>query len=59
MPGPPAVLRTSGTLLPPEEPTSQETARKPMSLYSDYLDEIALRKEEGLHAKPIDDAALV
>ena len=30
-----------------------------MSLYSDYLDQIALRKEEGLHAKPIDDAALV
>jgi aconitate hydratase 2/2-methylisocitrate dehydratase len=30
-----------------------------MSLYSDYLEEIEKRKTEGLHAKPIDDAALV
>ncbi|WP_204112910.1 bifunctional aconitate hydratase 2/2-methylisocitrate dehydratase [Shimia biformata] len=30
-----------------------------MSLYSDYLAEIATRKEQGLHPKPIDDGALV
>ena len=30
-----------------------------MSLYTDYLTEIEARKEEGLHPKPIDDAALV
>ncbi len=30
-----------------------------MSLYTDYLAEIATRKEQGLHPKPIDDAALV
>lgn len=30
-----------------------------MSLYTDYLNEIATRKEQGLHAKPIDDGALV
>ncbi|MCG3268357.1 bifunctional aconitate hydratase 2/2-methylisocitrate dehydratase [Yoonia sp. I 8.24] len=29
-----------------------------MSLYSDYLAEIETRKEQGLHPKPIDDAAL-
>ncbi|MDO6590567.1 bifunctional aconitate hydratase 2/2-methylisocitrate dehydratase [Loktanella sp. D2R18] len=29
-----------------------------MSLYSDYLAEIEARKEQGLHPKPIDDAAL-
>ena len=29
-----------------------------MSLYEDYLAEIETRKEQGLHAKPIDDAAL-
>ncbi|MFK8016354.1 MAG: bifunctional aconitate hydratase 2/2-methylisocitrate dehydratase [Gammaproteobacteria bacterium] len=30
-----------------------------MSLYKDYLNEIDARKEQGLHPKPIDDAALV
>ena len=30
-----------------------------MSLYTDYLEEIKLRKEEGLHPKPIEEAALV
>ncbi len=30
-----------------------------MSLYSDYLQEIETRKEQGLHPKPIDDGALV
>ena len=30
-----------------------------MSLYSDYLTEIETRKGEGLHPKPIEDAALV
>ena len=30
-----------------------------MSLYSAYLQEIEDRKGEGLHAKPIDDAALL
>ncbi|WP_439110533.1 bifunctional aconitate hydratase 2/2-methylisocitrate dehydratase [Lentibacter sp.] len=30
-----------------------------MSLYADYLKEIEARKEQGLHPKPIDDAALV
>lgn len=30
-----------------------------MSLYTDYLNEIAARKEQGLHPKPIEDSALV
>ncbi|MEM6789567.1 MAG: bifunctional aconitate hydratase 2/2-methylisocitrate dehydratase [Myxococcota bacterium] len=30
-----------------------------MSLYAEYLQEIETRKEYGLHAKPIEDAALV
>ena len=30
-----------------------------MSLYSEYLQEIETRKEQGLHPKPIEDAALV
>lgn len=30
-----------------------------MSLYSEYLEEIEQRKEEGLHPKPIDDSALL
>ncbi|MEL7297239.1 MAG: bifunctional aconitate hydratase 2/2-methylisocitrate dehydratase, partial [Pseudomonadota bacterium] len=30
-----------------------------MSLYTDYLADIEKRKEQGLHAKPIEDAALV
>ena len=30
-----------------------------MSLYSAYLEEIAARKTDGLHAKPIDDGALL
>ncbi|MBU2982325.1 bifunctional aconitate hydratase 2/2-methylisocitrate dehydratase [Lentibacter algarum] len=30
-----------------------------MSLYTDYLNEIEARKEQGLHPKPIDDSALV
>ncbi|MBL91122.1 MAG: bifunctional aconitate hydratase 2/2-methylisocitrate dehydratase [Myxococcales bacterium] len=30
-----------------------------MSLYTDYLEQIETRKEEGLHAKPIEDADLV
>ena len=30
-----------------------------MTLYTDYLAEIETRKEQGLHAKPIEDAALV
>ena len=30
-----------------------------MSLYTDYLDQIETRKEQGLHPKPIEDAALV
>ncbi|MGS2716697.1 bifunctional aconitate hydratase 2/2-methylisocitrate dehydratase [Eionea flava] len=30
-----------------------------MSLYTQYLDEIATRKTEGLHPKPIDDADLL
>ena len=30
-----------------------------MSLYNDYLQEIEERKGQGLHPKPIDDAALV
>lgn len=30
-----------------------------MSLYTNYLTEIATRKEQGLHPKPIDDGALV
>ena len=30
-----------------------------MSLYTDYLDEIETRKSQGLHPKPIEDAALV
>ena len=30
-----------------------------MSLYSDYLDQIATRKTQGLHPKPIEDADLV
>ena len=30
-----------------------------MSLYKDYLDEIETRKEQGLHPKPIEDAAFV
>ena len=30
-----------------------------MSLYTDYLTEIATRKEQGLNPKPIDDGALV
>ncbi|MEO0662834.1 MAG: hypothetical protein AAFZ87_14960, partial [Planctomycetota bacterium] len=30
-----------------------------MSVYTDYLDEIETRKEQGLHPKPIEDAALV
>ncbi|SIO14641.1 bifunctional aconitate hydratase 2/2-methylisocitrate dehydratase [Vannielia litorea] len=29
-----------------------------MSLYASYLEEIAARKEQGLHPKPIDDGAL-
>ncbi|MQQ09515.1 bifunctional aconitate hydratase 2/2-methylisocitrate dehydratase [Epibacterium sp. SM1979] len=29
-----------------------------MSLYTDYLNEIETRKEQGLHPKPIDDGAL-
>ncbi|MEP2945463.1 MAG: bifunctional aconitate hydratase 2/2-methylisocitrate dehydratase [Lentilitoribacter sp.] len=30
-----------------------------MSLYTDYLNEIETRKEQGLHPKPIEDSALV
>ena len=30
-----------------------------MSLYTDYLEEIATRKEQGLNPKPIEEAALV
>ncbi len=30
-----------------------------MSLYTQYLEEIAARKKDGLHPKPIDDGALV
>jgi len=30
-----------------------------MSLYTDYLDQIETRKEQGLHPKPIEDAELV
>ena len=30
-----------------------------MSLYADYLNQIETRKEQGLHPKPIEDAALV
>ncbi len=30
-----------------------------MSLYTQYLEEIAARKQDGLHPKPIDDGALV
>ena len=30
-----------------------------MSLYTDYLEEIETRKEQGLNPKPIDDAALL
>jgi aconitate hydratase 2/2-methylisocitrate dehydratase len=30
-----------------------------MSLYTDYLAEIEMRKEQGLHPKPIEEAALV
>ncbi|PCE63561.1 bifunctional aconitate hydratase 2/2-methylisocitrate dehydratase [Sediminicola luteus] len=30
-----------------------------MNLYQDYIKEIESRKEQGLHAKPIDDAALL
>lgn len=30
-----------------------------MSLYSDYLDQIAARETQGLHPQPIEDAALV
>lgn len=30
-----------------------------MSLYTDYLNEIATRKDQNLHPKPIDDGALV
>ena len=30
-----------------------------MSVYTDYLAEIDMRKEQGLHPKPIEDAALV
>ena len=30
-----------------------------MSLYTDYLNEIETRKEQGLNPKPIDDGALV
>jgi len=30
-----------------------------MSLYADYLKEIETRKEQGLHPRPIDDAALL
>ncbi|MFK7888819.1 MAG: bifunctional aconitate hydratase 2/2-methylisocitrate dehydratase, partial [Gammaproteobacteria bacterium] len=30
-----------------------------MSLYTDYLKEIDAREKQGLHPKPIDDAALV
>ena len=30
-----------------------------MSLYTDYLEEIAARKEQGLNPKPIEDAPLV
>ena len=30
-----------------------------MTLYTDYLADIETRKEQGLHAKPIEDAALV
>ena len=30
-----------------------------MSLYTDYLEEIETRKEQGLHPKPIEDAELV
>ena len=30
-----------------------------MSLYTDYLNEIETRKTQDLHAKPIDDGALV
>ena len=30
-----------------------------MSLYTDYLDQIEARKGQGLHAKPIEEAALV
>mgnify|MGYP001382943792 CR=1 FL=1 len=31
----------------------------PMSLYTEYLEQIATRSEQGLHPKPIDDAALL
>ena len=30
-----------------------------MSLYTDYLQQIESRKDQGLHPKPIEDAALV
>ena len=30
-----------------------------MSVYSDYLDEIETRRQEGLNPKPIEDAALI
>lgn len=30
-----------------------------MSLYTEYLNQIETRKGHGLHAKPIEDAALV
>ena len=30
-----------------------------MSLYSDYLDEIETRRQQGLNPKPIEDAALI
>ena len=30
-----------------------------MSLYTDYLEQIDTRKDQGLHPKPIEDAALV
>ena len=30
-----------------------------MSLYSDYLDEIETRRQQGLNPKPIEDAGLI
>ena len=30
-----------------------------MSVYSDYLDEIETRRQQGLNPKPIEDAALI
>ena len=43
----------------PVSPIPLDAEEMTMSLYTDYLDQIAQRKTQGLHPKPIEDADLV